>query len=560
MLKNVRISRKLSLQIGLAVAVMLSLVGFDLYNLRQTMIDERKAAVRQLVETAVSIVTHYQKKVEDGSLSVAEAKERAGTDLRSIRFDDNNYVYVFNTNGVTEFHGGRRELEGRNRIDEQDVNGVRSVRLQIENAKRGGGYTVFHAPKSGGGAVFPKLSYATLFAPWDWVVGAGIYIDDIDQAFRDRVFSMAFKIGGAILVMLLLGHRISRGIARPITTLTGTMRRLAERDLGVEVADVDRGDEIGGMARTVQIFKDNAIQLEDLRQEQEAVAARMAAERQQAFRQMADGFEASVMGVVNVVASAADDMHRTAQSMSSMAGQATTQAETAATAATETTSNVQTVAAATDELSSSIAEISRQVTAAARISTEASQNITRTNALVQGLADTSDRIGSVVQLINGIASQTNLLALNATIEAARAGEAGKGFAVVAGEVKSLANQTGRATEEITGQIAAVQAETRQAVDAIRTIGTVIAQIREISAGIASAVEQQGSATQEIARNIQQAAAGTQEVSHHIGNVSQLAASTGSAAAGVSTATGALVRNSELLRSEVTKFLGSVRAG
>jgi methyl-accepting chemotaxis protein len=218
------------------------------------------------------------------------------------------------------------------------------------------------------------------------------------------------------------------------------------------------------------------------------------------------------------------------------------------------------VAAATEELSSSISEISRHVSEAAKVSTQASEETARTNTMVEGLARAADKIGEVVKLINDIASQTNLLALNATIEAARAGDAGKGFAVVAGEVKNLANQTGRATEEISSQIAAVQEETRRTVEAIRNIGSVIDQVREISSGIASAVEEQGAATQEIARNVQQAATGTQDVSANIVGISQSANDAVEGAHQILAASGDLAKNSETMRLEVTRFLDGVRAG
>jgi methyl-accepting chemotaxis protein len=310
--------------------------------------------------------------------------------------------------------------------------------------------------------------------------------------------------------------------------------------------------------------------LGEAQEAQRAVAA-AAAEREQmagdATRRrkadmlaLAESFETSVLDVVETVSSSATEMQGTAQSMSQIARQASRQAGTVASAAAQASDNVQAVASAAEQLSSSISEISRQAAETVRASRAASEVAAETGVMVESLTAATDKIGQVVTLINDIASQTNLLALNATIEAARAGEAGKGFAVVAGEVKHLANQTGRATEEITGQIAAVQEGTSRVVAAIRNITSAIGDMTNISSGIASAVEQQGAATQEIARNVERASNGTHEVSANIGGVLQLAISTDSAVEDVNGAATGLARNAGLLRTEVLNFLANVRAG
>jgi methyl-accepting chemotaxis protein len=560
MLSNVRISRKLALQIALSIVVVIVLVGVSLFDLRQTMIEDRKTAVKQIVETAVSIADYYHKQAQSGAMTEADAKLHAGNDIRAVRYGKGDYLYVYNINGITEIHGNKKENEGKQRIDEKDSDGVYLVREQIKVASNGGGFVAFRTVKPGAGdATFQKISYAAAFKPWDWVIGSGVYIDDVDIVFHDRVLSQAIFITIAILVMLILSYLISRSIAFPIISLTRTMNQLAEGNLNSDVPDTKRKDEIGGMAEAVLVFKNNALLLQKMRLDQEETAVRAAAERKQALEQMAGNFEANVMNIVTMVSSSAGEMRTTAQSMSQTAHEAIRQATTVAAAAEQATTNVQTVASAAEELSSSISEISRQVAEASRISTEASQETGRTNEMVQGLAAAANRIGEVVQLINDIASQTNLLALNATIEAARAGDAGKGFAVVANEVKNLANQTGRATEEIGQQIASVQEETRRTVEAIKGIAAVIEQVRQVSSGIAAAVEEQGAATQEIARNVHQAAQGTQEVSNNIGGVSQNATTTGTASEQVLESAKDLAQNSERLRSEVSSFLETVRA-
>jgi len=368
------------------------------------------------------------------------------------------------------------------------------------------------------------------------------------------------NIAGMILGIGIMLWIVRSGITGPLGTLGSVMRRLANGQLDVLVDGSDRKDEVGEMARTVQVFKDNAIRVKAMEREQEEAKAKAEADRKQALLDMADNFEAAVMGLVKSVSAQASELQATAQSMSAGAQQTTSQASTVASAAQEATASVQTVASAAEELSSSISEISRQVTEAANVSSHASSETAKTNTMVEGLAAAADKIGEVVNLINDIASQTNLLALNATIEAARAGDAGKGFAVVANEVKNLANQTARATDEISSQINAVQEETRHTVAAIRNIGTVIEQVRQISSGIASAVEEQGAATQEIARNVQQAAQGTQDVSANIEGISRTAEDTGSAAQQVSSSSGDLAKNAETLNAEVARFLNTVRTG
>ncbi len=381
---------------------------------------------------------------------------------------------------------------------------------------------------------------------------------EINVAFDDSI-DLAIRLAvGGLIVGLLLAWTVTKSITVPVKEMTSTMAMLAQGNLQVDVPALENRDEIGEMAQAVQVFKNNAIEVERLKSEQIAQECRAAEEKKRSMNQLADGFESSVKHVVSAVSSAARQLQHTAQSMSANADQTNRQCTVVAAAAEQASANVQTVASATEELTSSINEISRQVSESTKIGSNAVEEADRANATVNGLSEAAQKIGEVVNLINNIASQTNLLALNATIEAARAGEAGKGFAVVASEVKNLANQTAKATEEIQAQVGQMQSVTGSTVDAIKSITGTIRRMSEIATTIASAVEEQGAATREIARNVSEASKGTQEVSSNISGVAQAAGETGRGAGETLSAADNLSTQSENLSLEVERFISKVR--
>ena len=355
------------------------------------------------------------------------------------------------------------------------------------------------------------------------------------------------------------GLFIARSVSSRASKLTVAMTALAGDDTTIEVPGVASRDEIGEMARAVEVFKENAIEAARLKREQAEQARVAEEEKRRNTLKMADDLELNLKGVADTVSTAAGEMKGTAQSMSAAAEETTTQATVVASVSEEASANVAAVAAAAEELSQSIDEVGRQVGQATKVAEAATDQAQQTNVTVNGLADGAQKIGEVVSLINDIAEQTNLLALNATIEAARAGDAGKGFAVVASEVKSLASQTAKATEEIGQQIGAMQTVTQETVTAIQAVAAAMEEINQVTASISTAMERQTAATTEIARNVQEAATGTREVSANITGVSEAATNSSAAASQVVGVVDRLSGQSQALRDALDTFLARLRA-
>jgi methyl-accepting chemotaxis protein len=366
----------------------------------------------------------------------------------------------------------------------------------------------------------------------------------------------------SLVVALLAGvfvHFVVQRLLKPLGRLREAMEALSSGNTGVAIEGTDRHDEMGGMARAVGVFKENALKMERMAAEKAEQERRTAQERRQAFAKLATDFEASVSGVVDELSTATMGMRGSAESLTDNGEKTTAQAAAAAAGAEQAAGRVQAMALSAEALSASIAKITRQVSESSEITTGAATQARQANAQVQSLAEAAHSIGEVVKLITEIAEQTNLLALNATIEAARAGDAGKGFAVVANEVKSLATQTAKATDDITAQIRAIQSTTTETVAAIQGVGQTIERVNGISREIATAVDQQAAATAEISTHAKGAVAGAQDTSSNISGVSRAAEETRGTAAEVLEASSALSHQAEVLRTEMARFLADIRA-
>ncbi len=519
---------------------------------RGQVVTERTEKAHAIVDAVWQMADSFQHAAAAGQMTEEEAKKRFFAAAGAVWYEAHtNYVFIYDfETGICVSNPGVPTLLGKDMRTVKDANGLPFASMLMDLARQGQGSLRYSFLRSSTDPTpLDKVAFTRGFAPWHLMIGNAQYMSDVDASFWSMVRTASAVIAALMLLSIAIAWLITRSVVKPLSSLKERMASLSTGELDAPVSHADRSDEIGQMARTVQVFRDAMIETNRLREEQAAVEQRQSQQRKIDMNRLADQFESEVGEIITLVSIAADQLEASSTTLSKTADTVEEVSQRASSASGEASANVHSVAAASEELASSVSEISRQVGTSARIAGEAVDQAQKTDARISQLSQAAARIGDVVDLIKTIAGQTNLLALNATIEAARAGAAGKGFAVVAAEVKTLAEQTAKATGEISQQIADIQSATEDSVTAIKEIGATIGRISEISSV----------ATQEISRNVQRAADGTSQVAASISDVQRGASETGGASSQVLSAAQSLSNESNRLKREVAKFMNSVRA-
>ncbi|MGY3454050.1 methyl-accepting chemotaxis protein [Bradyrhizobium sp. USDA 4353] len=542
--------------IGLSFCGLLGLALFQALNLSTSLRQQRQSELQHLVQNALSIVRDEYDKANGGSTSMVDAQKRAAERLAKLRYGSGDYFWINDLAPRMVMHPLKPELNGQDLSQNKDPNGKR---LFVEFAdvvkKQGAGFVDYQWPKPGKDAPQPKLSYVAGFEPWGWVVGTGVYIDDMQAQVWHSASEVIWAALGVIVIVGGITLLIARRTSKALASMTAALDRLASGDFDIQLPGLARKDELGDMARSIAQFKIKSMERanEIAREESERLQA-MDRMKAKALRDMAETVERETNKAVGEVAGGTEEMAGNASSMTESALTLGKNSSSVAAAAEQALANTQTVARASAQLATSISEIAAQVKSSRELTARAVSASAEAQTTVAKLSEAASKVGAVTSLINEIAGQTNLLALNATIEAARAGEAGRGFAVVASEVKSLAEQTARATSEIAQQISEIQSSTQASVASIGAIGEVIRNVEAVSSTIANAIQAQDGVTLEISRTVEETSHAAREVATQIASVSREASETGRRASQIRDGSLDIAKKVDLLRETLVRVI------
>jgi methyl-accepting chemotaxis protein len=557
MLERLKIATRINLIPPFAALAILAAAAIGLWALRSQMVEDRHVQLRNLLNLTLS-VARAEMKAAGGEASETGRKAFLSV-LASARYgaeSEKNYVFSYDYIGITLSHGDPKKV-GENRFNTVYANGRKMVQefIGIGKSPSGSGFVDYPIEKGAGGPVTPKLAFVQNVPEIGGVACLGVYLDDVDAIFFQRLLAMGILVGLLLAAIVAWTYVIGRSISMPLSELSNTVARLA-CDLNIRSRTEESANELGSIARTVEILRRNAVErntlLERMSESQEAEES-----RRSCVETHVKTFQRAVTAVLAALNGQVEQLRQSAETLSHAAETATNEAAKAASVSASAAGNSHAVAAATEQLSGSIKEISQQAVRTNAVVQAATVAASQTNKDVAGLASAAEAIGSIVAVIRGIADQTNLLALNATIEAARAGESGRGFAVVAAEVKELSAQTANATDAIADQIHAIQSSTGTAVGAIQSVASKVAEIQEFTGAIASAVEEQTATSQEIASNVLLAAGASENAAKSSREVSQVAVQTKEQAASVSSASLKLSDVSMQLSKAVSDFIGAI---
>lgn len=559
MLKQASISRSISMLAGVSLLMMLGILFFVLVQVRGLLIDQKRDELRNIVNTATNIVKGRFDELSRKGVPQIDALREASEVLRSAQYGKQNYFFVYDTNGNVLMHGNRKDFEGTNRMHRVDASGVKVVEDFVNVVKsKNAGYTEYTVKRGWSESDLLKITYLSRIGNTEHFVGSGLMVEDIEMILLREAAEASIKMLPFFILFLLGTVHLGRKIAQTLRGLTASVQGIAAGDLEVSVQGVERKDEVGLIARALLVFRD-ALLAKRTADEANAAHEAREAERQATIAQAIAHFEGVTNAAVLAITSTSAELEASANMLAESASSTNQQASSVSDTAANTSQTFQELASAEQHLTGTIQNIAGITTSSSELARGAVDSLLATEQSANALVDATKRIGTAIDLINGLAERTNMLALNATIESARAGQAGRGFAIVASEVKTLAGQTKSATDEIAVMVDEIRIATESTVSAIQTVGKVINRIEGASQDIALSITEQSRASEAIATVVHEAVSSSDHMRNSIEQVRHTAHDTNVAADEVRSAAGDLSDRAEALRKDVESFLQTVRA-